>query len=291
MCCYIYVVIYMKKNILIVAILGIIVVLIGFLFWPNSEPANNNQPQNPPTGGEGIQINSPKGNEEISSPFKIIGVVNGNGWGGFEGQVGTVKLLDNNGNQLGATILTAITDWMQPVINFETYLQFLSDKDQDGKLVFLNENPSGLPDKNKEFILPVKIKNSSGEIIKVKVYFNNSKMDPEYSCNKVFSVDREIPEVEAVGSAALWELLKGPTENEKNDGFFTSINQGVEIQSLKIENGTAYVDFDEQLEYQVGGSCRVSAIRAEITQTLKQFSTIENVIISVNGRTEDILQP
>ena len=53
----------------------------------------------------------------------------------------------------------------------------------------------------------------------------------------------------------------------------------------------AYVDFDEQLEFQVGGSCRVSAIRAQIIQTIKQFSTVKDVIISINGRTEDILQP
>jgi len=53
----------------------------------------------------------------------------------------------------------------------------------------------------------------------------------------------------------------------------------------------AKADFDEQLEFQVGGSCRVSAIRAEITQTLKQFSTVKEVVISIDGRTEDILQP
>jgi len=129
------------------------------------------------------------------------------------------------------------------------------------------------------------------ETIKVKAYFNNNKMDPEYSCNKVFAVEREIPKTEAVDRAALEELLKGFTDAENNAGFFTSINSGVKIQSLTIENDTAYVDFDEQLEYQVGGSCRVSAIRAQITQTLKQFPTVNNVVISINGRTEDILQP
>ena len=94
-----------------------------------------------------------------------------------------------------------------------------------------------------------------------------------------------------MGRASLEELFKGPTDTEKNAGFSTSINPGVKIQSLTIENGTAKVDFNEQLEYQVGGSCRVSAIRAQITQTLEQFPTIKNVIISINGRTEDILQP
>jgi len=129
------------------------------------------------------------------------------------------------------------------------------------------------------------------EFMTVKVFFNNDRMDPEFSCNKVFPVEREILKTQAVARAALTELLKGPTEAEKAQGFFTSINPGVKIQELTIENGVARVDFDSQLEFQVGGSCRVSAIRAEITQTLKQFPTVSSVIISIDGRTEDILQP
>ena len=135
------------------------------------------------------------------------------------------------------------------------------------------------------------LKRPKEEKITLKIFFNNSKLDPEFSCNKVFPVEREVPKTLAVAKAALEELLKGPTDDEKSQGFFTSINTGVKIQSLKVENGTAKVDFDEQLEFQVGGSCRVSAIRAQITQTLKQFPTVKDVIISIDGRTEDILQP
>jgi spore germination protein GerM len=127
--------------------------------------------------------------------------------------------------------------------------------------------------------------------MKVKVYFNNNKLDPAVSCNKVFPVEREVPKTMSVARAAVEELLKGATEGEKAQGFFTSINPGVKIQKLTIVNGVASIDFDEQLEYQMGGSCRVSAIRAEITETLKQFSTVKSVIISVDDRTEDILQP
>lgn len=127
--------------------------------------------------------------------------------------------------------------------------------------------------------------------LNVQVYFNNSTMDPGVSCNKVFGVEREIPKTLAVGRAALEELLKGPTQEEKHAGFFTSINPGVKIQKLTIVDGIAKVDFDTQLDFHVGGSCRVSAIRAEITQTLKQFPTVSEVVISIDGRTEDILQP
>jgi len=129
-----------------------------------------------------------------------------------------------------------------------------------------------------------------GKIV-LKAFFNNNNLDPEISCNKVFSVEREVIKTQAVARAALEELLKGPTEEEKSQGFFTSINPGVKIQSLVVDNGIARVDFDEQLEFQMGGSCRVSAIRAQIEETLKQFPTVNSVIISVNDRTEDILQP
>src|SRR3989344_6002563 len=109
------------------------------------------------------------------------------------------------------------------------------------------------------------------ESIILKAFFNNDRMDPEFSCNKVFPVERAVPKTQAVARAALAELLRGPTEEDKTKGFFTSINSGVKIQKLTIENGMAKVDFDEQLQFQVGGSCRVSAIRAQITETLKQF--------------------
>ena len=130
------------------------------------------------------------------------------------------------------------------------------------------------------------------ETMTVKVFFGNSIFDPEIlDCQKNFAVERIIPKIEAVGRVALEELLAGPTDAEKAEGYFTSINPGVKIQSLVIANGIANVDFDEQLEFQVGGSCRVAAIASQIRETLKQFPTVTNVVISIDGRTEDILQP
>ncbi len=129
------------------------------------------------------------------------------------------------------------------------------------------------------------------EIQILKVFFNNSKLDPQVSCNRVFPVEREVEKTQAPARKALEMLLLGPTKNEKQNGYFTTISPGVKIQSLAIEQGIAKVDFNETLEFQVGGSCRLAAIRAEITQTLEQFSTVNNVIISINGKTEDILQP
>jgi len=129
------------------------------------------------------------------------------------------------------------------------------------------------------------------KITTVKIFFGNIKEDPEVlDCEKVYSVEREVfKNKEMVQS--LEELLKGPTLEEQEKGYLTNINSGVNINSLIVEDNIVKVNFDEQLGFQVGGSCRVLAIRSQITETLVQFSEINDVIISINGRIEDILQP
>lgn len=126
----------------------------------------------------------------------------------------------------------------------------------------------------------------------VNVYFSSRTEDPEaMECNKTYPTPRRIPKTSAPARAALEELLKGTDRVEANKGFSTSINPGVKINSLTITNGVARVDFDETMEAGMGGSCRVAAIRSQITNTLQQFPSVQEVIIGVNGRVEDALQP
>lgn len=234
-----------------------------------------------------IIISSPQRGQTIKSPLSVEGMAKGNWF--FEASF-PIRLLDDKGNELAAGQAIATSDWMtENLVPFKGEILFEPGTANQGVLILKNDNPSGLPEKEKQTQMPVNF--NSEEIIKVKIYFNNSKLDPEVSCNKVFAVEREISKTTAVGKAALEELFKGPTSSEKAAGFSTVINSGVKIQSLVIKDGIAKVDFNEALEYQVGGSCRVSAIRAQIVQTLEQFSTVKEVIISINGRTEDILQP
>lgn len=82
-----------------------------------------------------------------------------------------------------------------------------------------------------------------------------------------------------------------PTWNEARQGYLTSIPEGVVIQRLVIQDGTAEVGLNEQLEEGVAGSCRVRAIRSQIENTLRQFQSVDSVVISVDGRIDEILQP
>lgn len=248
----------------------------------------------------GIVVYSPKLNVAVTSPLIITGqVTDKNNWVGFEGQVGAVKLMDG-GNVLASGILQATSDWMKFPVNFRTILNFDTSKivgfdaieGKLVKLVFSNENPSGDPVRSETYSLPIKIMGSANTQMNVSVFFPNNKLDPNMlDCSKVFRTTRTITQTTAVARAALEELFKGPTAQEKTDGYSTSIPAGVKIQKLTIENGVAKVDLNKNLEQQVGGSCRTASIYAEITQTLKQFPTVQSVVISIDGRTEDILQP
>lgn len=235
-----------------------------------------------------ISIYFPQPGQEINSPFQIMGTAKGLWY--FEG-VFPVQLMDADGNQMGQTIQArASSEWTtEDFVPFSAVLTFENPPTATGILRFMNDNPSGLPEKQKHFDVPVAFANFN--MVKVQVYFSNSQRNSGGYCDKVFPSIRNIPKTEDVATGAIGELLKGPTDLEKNDGFSTGINQGVKLRRLTVENGVARADFDEALENGVSGSCRVAAIRAQIIQTLKQFPTVKSVVISINGKTADILQP
>jgi spore germination protein GerM len=130
-----------------------------------------------------------------------------------------------------------------------------------------------------------------GERMIVQVFLMNDSLDPEVTCTKVFPVTRDVPKAEGVGRVALNELLSGPTDAEQALGYSSAIPVGVSVKALTVENGVATADLSPELDRGVGGSCRVAAIRSQIAETLKQFPTVQSVVISIGGNSEEVLQP
>jgi len=241
-----------------------------------------------------IRTDNPRPNQIIENPLFVKGEARGFWF--FEADF-PVKLFDDNGFLLGITTAQALGNWMtEDFVAFSATLPFAVPSTKKGRLVLEKDNPSGLPEHADELIIPVYFKEApeiSQEFMTVKIFLSDSRFagEPYFDCSRTIAVERQVPKTLAVAKAAAEALLRGATQEEINQGFVSNINSGVRIQSLTIENGVAKVDFDEQLEFQVGGSCWVAAIRSQITETLKQFSTVDSVIISINGRIEDILQP
>ncbi len=129
--------------------------------------------------------------------------------------------------------------------------------------------------------------------VSLDVYFVNREMMAEGTAayeEMVQPVSRTVLFNEWGAEKALRLLLAGPILAE-SDTFDTSIPAGTRLNSLRVEEGTAYADFSQELG-QVAGSATVIPLREQINRTLKQFPGILEVIITVQGESsEEMLQP
>lgn len=121
----------------------------------------------------------------------------------------------------------------------------------------------------------------------VTVYFNNGILDPSMMCEKVFPVKRETENPSPDTAVEL--LLAGPTTQELNAGYFTSISPDMKIKNVGIDNDVAAADFEGSLAYNIqAGSCRARAIRAQVSETLQQFTGVRGVKILLDGNERNI---
>ncbi len=121
----------------------------------------------------------------------------------------------------------------------------------------------------------------------VKVFFPNRVQDPGMKmCQRVFPVSRTLPATPAMARAALTQLLAGPTSSDIAAGYVTAINPGVVLKDIHIASGIATVDLSSTFTTNVIDNCRLTAIKAQVTETLRQFGTVRTVLIMVNGKVQ-----
>lgn len=122
----------------------------------------------------------------------------------------------------------------------------------------------------------------------VKVFFHSEKLNPNMEdCQKVFPTERTVPKTKAVARAALDELFKGTTEEERKNEFwsFPPDETGDIIANLNVKKGNACLNFKKVVYEKLGNtttSCG-SGFFSSIEATLKQFPTIKNVYYAVEG--------
>jgi hypothetical protein len=246
---------------------------------------------------QAIVVLEPKAQQAVGSPVRIAGHARV-----YEGTV-RYELVDAKGNVLGKGFTTATAGapevgYFSAEIAFTPpspagagVLRVFGDDPRDGKRTGLVEVTVALGHTaaaNPTTTGPsTPAATATPRTLALKLYFAKTVANDV----QLVEVSRSLPFTNQMGRTALQELLKGPTAAEKTAGLDTAIPAGVGIKGLRIENGTAYADFDEKLQQGVGGSLRVKTIRDQITRTLQQFSTVQTVVISINGRTEAILQP
>ncbi len=103
---------------------------------------------------------------------------------------------------------------------------------------------------------------------------------------KVVAVLRSVPKTAAVATAALTELLRGPTEAERRAGYWSmSVGETAgDLKSVRV-GGVAHVDFLDFREIipNANSSFGGAALLAELDSTLQQFATVEPTVYLFNG--------
>ena len=228
-----------------------------------------------------IRVYEPDANDTVSLPLVIEGEARV-----FEAAY-NYRLLDEDGTVLVARYGTAEAE---DTGEFGTFSVRASYPEPQGETGTLEVFALSAKDGSEIDMVSIPVKFAAVESMQVKAFFTTEATADD--CAVVEAVERRIPKTSAVGSAAIEQLLAGPTIDEAEEGFGTSINSGVTMNRLVIEDGVATVEFDEMFEAGMGGSCRVTAVRAQVEQTLMQFSTVQSVVILVEGTEPDeVLQP
>lgn len=109
---------------------------------------------------------------------------------------------------------------------------------------------------------------------------------PGTSCTRVFPLTRTVTPP-AVLTASMRMLVRGPTSAERRAGYggwFSSRTARV-VRSVRIERGTAYVDFRNfsRLIPNASSSCGSNLLLAQLDHTALQFASVRRTVYSFDG--------
>lgn len=133
----------------------------------------------------------------------------------------------------------------------------------------------------------------SAQTSNIKIFLGNDAQNPNAEdCGKVFAVNRTVPRTRAVARAALDELLKGVTADEKAKNYYSTFPEasGSILKKLNVKNGAAYVNFRADVKEVLNGAssnCGSETFFAQVENTLKQFPTIKKVFYAIEGKPAD----
>jgi len=108
--------------------------------------------------------------------------------------------------------------------------------------------------------------------VSMSIFFNRMGDDAVGSCANVFPVERSLSGKGSAYRTAIEELIKGPTEEEKAAGYYSSLPKNAVLKSVAADaGGSVTADFSSALVSGSAGSCRQAAVVSQIVATLEQF--------------------
>lgn len=122
------------------------------------------------------------------------------------------------------------------------------------------------------------------DVTSFAVYFHQGSPDDP---RKVVAVPRSVPKTAAIATAALTELLRGPTEVERKNGYWSMFGDGTvdHLKTVRVVDGVAYADFRDfrQVIPNASSGFGGAGLLAELDSTLRQFPAVKSTVYSFDG--------
>lgn len=98
------------------------------------------------------------------------------------------------------------------------------------------------------------------------------------------AVTRDVKYIDSPLTQTIRLLLKGPTADELNKGLLNLIPQHTQLLSAYVQNGIAYLNFNEAFEFNPMGVEGFIAQLKQIVHTATEFPTVSRVQFLVKGK-------
>ena len=106
---------------------------------------------------------------------------------------------------------------------------------------------------------------------------------------QLINVSRNLTSSNAPLMDSINVMLQGPTTDEENRGIMSFIPVNSRLLSARVENETAYLNFNEAFRYNTGGREGYEAQIRQIVYTATEFSTVKRVQFLIEGNIVDEL--
>ena len=240
-----------------------------------------------------IRVTTPQPNDSVTSPIIITGEATGNWY--FEASF-PITLKDTNGKILVQTHAQAKGDWMtEQYVPFTVSLPFSVTTTTSATIVFEKDNPSGLPEHDQQFSIPITLLPKTIATKTVTLYYYNPEKDKDITnnimCTKqgLVGVKRSISVTNTPIQDTIKLLLQGNlTDAERAQGITTEYPlTGFTLTGASQKNGNLTLSFADPNNKTGGGSCRVGILWSQISETAKQFPGVTTVTFTP----EELFQP
>lgn len=270
-----------NKQVLAIFLTGLGIIIVGGLVWwmwkgkPGETPV--------PTTNPDIRVDSLKSGDSVKSPLTITGAARGTWY--FEASF-PIDVIGKDGKVIAQGHAEAQGDWMtENFVPFKAIITFNVSTTQNGEIVLKKDNPSGLPQFDKQIRIPVTLTAPGNAQRTVKLFYYNANNDKDQSGNVMCSrqglvaVERQIPFTNTPVQDAVRLLLRGElTQTERARGITTEFPlQGVELKGAASNGSVLTLEFTDPNNKTSGGACRAGVLWAQIEATAKQFPEIKEV--------------